>query len=96
MGLLAHLVGPLDRLLTSRSSLFALFAASVFLFVLLIVFHVLKQLLWRNPNEPPVVFHWFPFLGNTVLYGIDPYKFFFQCRAKVWIPPPIGMLRLQH
>ena len=83
MGLLAHLAGPLNGLLASKSTLFAVFAASVSLFILAIILHVLKQLFLKNPNEPPVVFHWFPFLGNTVLYGIDPYKFFFKCRAKV-------------
>ena len=84
MGLLAHLAGPLDGLLASKSAtLLTLCAASVFLFVLTIILHVLKQLFWKNPNEPPVVFHWFPFLGNTVQYGIDPYKFFFKCRHKV-------------
>ncbi|KAL5330707.1 hypothetical protein ACEPPN_000226 [Leptodophora sp. 'Broadleaf-Isolate-01'] len=55
------------------------FAALVFLAVVL---NVLNQLLLKNPNEPPVVFHWFPVVGNTVTYGIDPYKFFFDCRAK--------------
>lgn len=29
-----------------------------------------------------MVFHWFPFIGSTVSYGMDPYKFFFDCRAK--------------
>jgi sterol 14-demethylase len=29
------------------------------------------------------VFHWFPVIGNTVTYGMDPYRFFFECRAKV-------------
>lgn len=51
--------------------------------VLSVVINVLSQLLFKNPNEPPVVFHWFPFIGNTISYGIDPYKFFFECRKKV-------------
>lgn len=51
------------------------FAASVFL-------NVLRQLLFRNPNEPPLVFHYVPFIGSTISYGIDPYKFFFACRQK--------------
>lgn len=51
--------------------------------VLSVVINVLAQLLFKNPNEPPVVFHWFPFIGNTISYGIDPYKFFFECRRKV-------------
>jgi divalent metal cation (Fe/Co/Zn/Cd) transporter len=48
-----------------------------------VVVNVLRQLLFKCPHEPPVVFHWFPFIGSTVNYGIDPYKFFFSCREKV-------------
>ncbi|KAL4991577.1 cytochrome P450 [Aspergillus falconensis] len=50
--------------------------------LLAVVLNVLRQILFKNPNEPPVVFHWFPFIGSTISYGIDPYKFFFDCRAK--------------
>lgn len=58
-------------------------AASATFLVLAVVLNVLKQLLLKNPNEPPVVFHWFPFIGSAVTYGMDPYKFFFDCRKKV-------------
>ena len=51
--------------------------------VLAVVLNVLNQLLFKNPNEPPVVFHWFPVIGSTITYGIDPYKYFFDCRKKV-------------
>ncbi|KAL8736915.1 MAG: hypothetical protein Q9181_002211 [Wetmoreana brouardii] len=47
-----------------------------------VVSTVLQQTLFKNPNEPPVVFHWLPIIGSTVTYGIDPYKFFFDCQAK--------------
>ncbi|KAL1994646.1 hypothetical protein VTN49DRAFT_2116 [Thermomyces lanuginosus] len=57
-------------------------AASATFLVLAVVLNVLKQLLLKNPNEPPVVFHWFPFIGSAVTYGMDPYKFFFDCRKK--------------
>ncbi|PLN81727.1 14-alpha sterol demethylase [Aspergillus taichungensis] len=50
--------------------------------LVLIVLNVARQLLFRNPKEPPVVFHWVPFLGSTIAYGIDPYAFFFSCRKK--------------
>jgi hypothetical protein len=50
---------------------------------LAVVLNVLSQLLPQNPNEPPLVFHWFPILGNTISYGMDPYPFFFKCREKV-------------
>ncbi|KAF2148599.1 cytochrome P450 [Myriangium duriaei CBS 260.36] len=50
--------------------------------IVTILFHVGRQLLLANRHEPPVVFHWLPFLGSTVSYGIDPYKFFFDARKK--------------
>ncbi|KAL2837514.1 cytochrome P450 [Aspergillus pseudoustus] len=52
------------------------------LIVVAVVGNALRQILFKNPNEPPLVFHWFPFVGSTISYGIDPYKFFFDCRAK--------------
>lgn len=56
-----------------------------FILVTAIVQNVLSQLLLgeiSRPNEPPLVFHIFPFVGSTIRYGMDPYKFFFECRAK--------------
>ncbi|CAO1599009.1 Lanosterol 14-alpha-demethylase [Xanthoria calcicola] len=47
-----------------------------------ILWTVFKQIFFKNPNEPPVVFHWVPIIGSTVTYGIDPYKFYFACQAK--------------
>ena len=44
--------------------------------------NVIRQLYFSNPHRPPVVFHIFPLVGSTVQYGMDPYKFFFDCRAK--------------
>ncbi|KAJ6160906.1 hypothetical protein N7470_004302 [Penicillium chermesinum] len=44
--------------------------------------NLIYQTFFYSRNEPPVVFHWFPFIGSTVRYGIDPYKFFFECREK--------------
>ncbi|KAL8709813.1 MAG: hypothetical protein Q9225_007394, partial [Loekoesia sp. 1 TL-2023] len=61
-------------------------AAAVASVVIAILGNVLRQILLKNTNEPPVVFHWFPFIGSTVTYGVDPYKFFFDCQAKVGAP----------
>lgn len=47
-----------------------------------ILLNVASQILFRNKNEPPLVFHWVPVIGSTITYGIDPYKFFFSCREK--------------
>jgi sterol 14-demethylase len=80
MGLLSTLLTPIAS--SERSWLFFALATVAF-GASIIVANVLKQLLFKNPKEPPVVFHWFPFLGNTVVYGIDPIKFFAECREKV-------------
>lgn len=84
MGILnVVLLDPLERL-TGTSSTPILLAAGFAIFVVLsIVLNVLNQLLFKNPNEPPLVFHWVPFFGSTITYGMDPYKFFFSCREKV-------------
>ncbi|KAL4873033.1 hypothetical protein BDV12DRAFT_209671 [Aspergillus spectabilis] len=50
--------------------------------LLAILLNVTRQLLFRNKNEPPLVFQWIPFAGNTITYGMNPYKFFFSCREK--------------
>ncbi|KAM0286993.1 hypothetical protein ACHAQH_000678 [Verticillium albo-atrum] len=82
MGLLQEITGPLSQ------QFHALGTASqvgvvVFAVVILSVFvHVANQLLFKNPNEPPVVFSWFPFFGSTVVYGMDPPAFFEANRKK--------------
>ena len=86
MGLLAVLLGSLSEQLSNRSIGVILAAGGFSISVLAVILNVLRQLLWRNPNEPPLVFHWLPFFGNTIVYGIDPYKFFFSCRQKVVDP----------
>lgn len=83
MGLLAVIFERLHEQLSCRS-LGAIVAGGLLSFlVLAIVLNVLGQLLLKNPNEPPVVFHWVPFIGSTITYGIDPYHFFFRCQKKV-------------
>ena len=82
MGLLNEIAQPLSNWLSTTSTwqvillgLATFIGASIFI-------NVLHQLLVRNPNEPPLVFHWVPLIGSTITYGIDPYKFFFACREK--------------
>lgn len=83
MGLLAAIAGPLGDQISNRSTAVIVAAAFTSLFVLAVIVNVLHQLLFRNPTEPPLVFHWVPFIGSTISYGIDPYVFFFRCRQKV-------------
>ncbi|KAF2842974.1 lanosterol 14-alpha-demethylase [Patellaria atrata CBS 101060] len=82
MGLLASVAGPLAERMADTPSSYIVVGSLASFFVLTIVLNVLRQLLFKNPNEPPVVFHWVPFIGSTITYGIDPYKFFFACREK--------------
>lgn len=83
MGVLADVAGPLGDF-TANSSRPVLIAAGFASFlVLAVILNVLNQLLFKNPNEPPVVFHYFPVLGSTITYGIDPYRFFFAQQKKV-------------
>jgi hypothetical protein len=70
----------------STQSIYVLAALAFLAFITLsVVINVLAQIVFKNPNEPPMVFHWFPIIGGTISYGMDPYKFFFDCRAKVGV-----------
>nr|ACT56506.1 eburicol 14 alpha demethylase [Podosphaera fusca] len=82
MGLLATLAELLQQITSNHSwSFLALAGIGTFL-ILSVIVNVLSQLFFKNPHEPPVVFHWFPIIGSTIPYGIDPYKFFSDCKAK--------------
>jgi NADH:ubiquinone oxidoreductase subunit 5 (subunit L)/multisubunit Na+/H+ antiporter MnhA subunit len=84
MGVLDAVLLPLKTQIIPQYGTGAVVALLLASFLaLVVVLNVLKQLLFKNPNEPPIVFHWFPILGSTVTYGIDPYAFFFACRKKV-------------
>ncbi|KAL1919848.1 uncharacterized protein VTP21DRAFT_1779 [Calcarisporiella thermophila] len=49
----------------------------------IIALNVLSQLLSKpDPRLPPVVFHWVPFFGNMISFGMDPIKFLSDCQAK--------------
>ena len=63
-------------------------AAIASLMIIVILTTVLQQVLFKNSNEPPLVFHWLPVIGSTVTYGIDPFKFFLDCQKKVGRLPP--------
>ena len=67
-----------------------------FIISLTILANVLQQTLLKKQNEPPVVFHWLPVIGSTVTYGIDPFKFFFKCQAKVCTQGPENVNSLKH
>jgi len=83
MGLISSLVGPVLPYIQDKSFVVLFFASIFSLVIVSVVVNVVSQLLFKDNNKPPMVFHWFPFIGSTILYGIDPYKFFFDCREKV-------------
>lgn len=55
----------------------------VSLFLVAIILNILKQLLFKKKDEPPIVFHWVPFVGSAIIYGQDPVKFLKNCQEKV-------------
>jgi hypothetical protein len=86
MGLLATFAGPLANHFKDTSiALLILTAIFAFLSLSLLV-NVARQILFKDPTKPPVVFHWLPFIGSTISYGIDPIKFFTSCHEKVSFP----------
>lgn len=82
MGLFEDVASPVVQQLSllSPASQVAVVAAA-FLCVAVFV-HVAKQIFFKNPNEPPMVFSWFPVIGSTITYGMDPPRFFKENRAK--------------
>ncbi|ROT39268.1 cytochrome P450 [Sodiomyces alkalinus F11] len=52
------------------------------LLLVAIFLNVLRQCLPRPKTEPPLVFHWIPFVGNAVSYGMDPFRFYVRRREK--------------
>lgn len=50
--------------------------------VIAVVQNVTRQIYFPDHRRPPVVFHFFPLIGSTVQYGMDPYRFFVECQAK--------------
>lgn len=83
MGVLEHVAGPLGNFTSHAPTPILAVAGFVSVIVLAVVLNVLSQVLLKKPNEPPMVFHWFPWIGSTVTYGMDPYKFFFANKQKV-------------
>ncbi len=47
-----------------------------------VILNVISQLLPKKKSEPPLVFHWFPFIGSAITYGKDPPTFLLECRKK--------------
>lgn len=80
MSIVAHLLKSLDESLSTPVKVLGLVIGVPLLVVVLNVLH--QVLVPRDPTLPPVVFHWIPWFGSAAYYGMDPYKFMFECREK--------------
>jgi len=83
MGFLHDFAGPLSHQFSQLGLASQIGVAIGSFLVVTVVLNVLQQILFKNPNEPPVVFHWFPLIGSTITYGMDPPRFFDENRKKV-------------
>ena len=90
MGLHEIVSGPLAQQVAQRGLPIVIAAGVVAFLTLSVILNVLKQVLLKNPHEPPVVFHWVPIIGSTITYGMAPYDFFERNRAKVRKPPSLS------
>ncbi|KAK1781058.1 cytochrome P450 [Copromyces sp. CBS 386.78] len=82
MGVLQVVAGPLSQQFSQLGTFSQIgVAVASFLFVAVAI-NVLQQFLFKKPNEPPLVFHWFPLIGSTITYGMDPPRFFKENREK--------------
>ena len=86
MGVFQELAGPLAQQLSQLGTFSQVGVVLAVALSALVFINVLQQLLFKNPNEPPLVFHWFPLIGSTITYGINPPRFFKENRAKVQSP----------
>lgn len=82
MGLFEDLAGPLAQRLSQLSTVSQVGIVAAAFLALSVFVHIAKQLLFKNPKEPPMVFSWFPVVGSTVTYGMDPPRFFKENREK--------------
>jgi hypothetical protein len=80
MGLLTTLTEPFSAIEWTPLAYLAAFGTALTAIVLL---NILQQLVWKNPTDPPLVFHLFPIIGSTITYGMQPVKFFEKNKKKV-------------
>lgn len=82
MGLFEDVAGPLVQRVSQLPVYSQVGVIAAALVGLAVVWHIASQLLFKNPHEPPLVFSWFPFVGSTITYGMDPPRFFHENRKK--------------
>lgn len=72
------LLGPVAALPLWKSIPLVLFLITL----ATVTVNVISQLLPKPKSNVPVVFHFFPWIGSSVEYGMDPYGFFERNRLK--------------
>ena len=82
MGLFTSLAEPLERLAASLPLWQLVLLGFTAFLTIAITYNIIRQVFFYDRNAPPEVFSLIPVLGSTVTYGIDPFKFFFQCYEK--------------
>ncbi|EXF81456.1 14-alpha sterol demethylase Cyp51A [Colletotrichum fioriniae PJ7] len=50
--------------------------------VVSVLVNACRQTFFHGKSEPPAVFHWIPYIGNAISYGMDPVAFFVKYRAR--------------
>lgn len=65
MGLLATIAAPIERLLETLPLYQVILLALSAFIATSVVYHVTRQLFFKDKSAPPEVFSWFPGLGNT-------------------------------
>ncbi|KAJ5971145.1 Cytochrome P450 [Penicillium vulpinum] len=82
MGLFASFLATFCEHCSTQSIYTLTIVGALSVIALSVVINVLRQLFFKKAHEPPVVFHWFPFIGSTISYGMEPFKFFDNARTK--------------
>ncbi|OLY85446.1 Lanosterol 14-alpha demethylase [Smittium mucronatum] len=68
--------------LWNTSPLLFTLSSIIILLVTLVSWAQLEQMIFVNPNEPPVVHYWIPFIGSLIELGIHPLEFMRKNREK--------------
>ncbi|KAH6659995.1 cytochrome P450 51 [Truncatella angustata] len=82
MGLFEEIAGPATQRLSQFSTVSQVGIIAASLLFTAVFIHVAKQLFFKSSHEPPMVFSWFPIVGSTITYGMDPPRFFKENSAK--------------
>lgn len=82
MGFSAEIMSHLCEIM-NQFCLLSLASKVLLIFLTPVVLNVFWQRIYAlRSDRAPLVFHWVPWLGSAVTYGIQPYTFFESCRVQ--------------